>query len=702
MNILSEVAKGVRNTYTGVKDLLAGKEPVKDNKTSDTETISKWEGKVETAMMGRAGWEKQCFINIAFVLGQQWLNWNDSAKKFEEPKAPKWRVRITLNKILPRYRKALTRLSSYDPSAVATPNSNETLDIDAAQLGTKVLKGLKDKVKMNRIKHRMNQWRLLCGTSFEYAGWNSGLGSEIPNEDEEHQRLNIENQETQNEFSALTNAEEPASPEATNKLFTGDIEVEAVNPFEIYPLDYPESMETCNELAWVRYVPVDWVKRKYPDKADEIKPESDSTMGGMYMRKIESLISNIGFSANVSSREEDKVLYKRIFVRPTMDKPKGQYIVYVNGVLLENGGMPNIELGKEFEMPIWKYDDLEVPGRFWGQATIEQMIPLNKAKNKNISHIIESENLMGKPKWTAVKGTTNANAITSEPGEVIEWDATVPGAQEPKMVTPPALPAYVTLHLPAILDRAMGDVGAMHEAESGTVVPGVTSGTAIKELKKSDEDELNPLFIQDNENKKELYQALLKMVQDKYTEQRMLKVVGIDKAMEVISFMGADLRNNTDVWIETTDMWPTSRQGRQELVFDFFNKGLLGKQDNDETRKRALRMMEYGNIDDLWEASSLDCKQARFENKEMSKGNPQTVEWYDVHVAHMLEHLKPMKSPLFKQQSPLVQKLYIDHIKTHDDFISGVHPNNPNAVLGQEQPMGQEQLPMPQPTPQGV
>jgi hypothetical protein len=327
------------------------------------------------------------------------------------------------------------------------------------------------------------------------------------------------------------------------------------------------------------------------------------------------------------------------------------------------------------------------------------MIPLNKAKNKNISQIIESANMMGKPKWVAVKGTVNPNAITTEPGEVVEWDQTIPGSQPPQMVTPPSLPAYVTTHLPAILDQAMGDVGAMHEAESGTVVPGVTSGTAIKELKKSDEDELNPLFVQDNENKKELYQALLKMVQDKYTEERMLRVVGVDKAMEVISFMGADLRNNTDVWIETTDMWPTSRQGRQELVFDFFTKGLLGKQDDDETRKRALRMMEYGNIDDLWEASSLDCKQARFENKEMSKGNPQKAEWYDIHNAHMIEHLKPMKSPLFKRQTPLVQKLYQDHIKAHDDYISGVHPENPDVVLNQ--PPGGEQPPMPQPTPQG-
>lgn len=693
--ILNNAVDNLKGLYSSVKKSIWGDE------SDDTKLMAEYDSAMEDCAASRSAYEKIWFTNIAFVLGQQWVKWNNITKKFDEPKVPDWRVRLVCNKILPRYRKALNRLSTYDPTAVVTPNSNETLDTEAAQLGTKVLKGLKDKVQMVKKNHKMNQWRLMCGAAFKYYFWNPTLGSDLPNEGEQEGRINQVNEDLSRDLSALDDLTQesegeiaPVQKEQPEGLRTGDVDCEVWNAFEVYPLDNPSSLETCYKLMHCRFVPIDWLKARYPDKADLIKPEKDDTTAGMYLNKIAGIIGNQGGGIPADKLDENKVLFKRVFERPSAKYPKGRFTAYANKVMLEKGEIPNIELGKEFEIPIVKYDDLEVPGRFWGQATIEQMIPLNKEYNKSISQLVETRNLISKPKWVAVKGTVGPNSITTEPAEVIEWNASVPGAQEPHPITPPSVPQYVVA-LPDIIDKNIGDVGAMHEASLAQAPKGITSGRALRELKQSDEDELNPLFVQDAENKKTIYTALLKLVQANYTEERLIKVVGKDKITDVISFVGADLRNNTDVWVETTDIVPASRSGRQEMVMSFYDKGLLGDISKDETKKRAIRLLEWGNIDDIWEDASLDAKQARYENKELAKGNPQRVESWDVHSAHILEHERPIKSPLFKRQPANVQTITVKHLKDHQDWAMGINPENPQANINVQPP--QEQMASPSP-----
>lgn len=693
-DLVNNTVDNVKGLFYNVKGVVTGKEP------DHLKLMAEYDSAMEDAAHTRSAYEQAWFTNISFLLGKQYVKWNDNGKKFEEPKIPSWRVQLVCNKILPRYRKAWNRLSTYDPVAVVTPNSNETLDVESAQLGTKVLRGLKDKVQMTKKNSRMNQWRLVCGTAFKHWFWNPALGSPLPNEGESEGRINQVNKDLANDTSAFEDVNQPPEEQESQKksesgeeIRTGDVDCEVWNAFEVYPLDNPSDLDTCYKLMHCRYVPIEWLKSRYPAKADELQPESDSTTAGMYLNKIATIIANQNSGIPADKMDEKKILFKRVWERPSEKHPKGRFTAYANQVLLETGDTPNIELGKEFEMPVAKYDDLEVPGRFWAQATIEQMIPLNKEYNKSVSQIIESRNLMSKPKWVAVDGTVGENSITGEPGEVVKWNAAVPGAKEPHPITPPSLPQYV-LALPDLIDRNIGDVGAMHEASLAQAPAGVTSGRALRELKQSDEDELNPLFIQDTENKKTIYTAFLKMVQANYTEERMVKVVGKDKITDVISFVGADLNSNNDVWVETTDIVPASRAGRQEMVMSFFKDGLLGDTSKDETKKRAIRLLEWGNIDDIWEDASLDSKQARYENKELAKGNPQKAESWDVHGAHILEHERPIKSPLFKRQPGNIQEITIKHMKDHQDWAMGINPENPAANINVPLPEGQmEQIP---------
>ncbi|MDP2363732.1 MAG: hypothetical protein Q8M94_08180, partial [Ignavibacteria bacterium] len=45
----------------------------------------------DEGMKARRPYEKQWYINMAFVLDQQWLTWNDTKRKLEKPIVPSWR-----------------------------------------------------------------------------------------------------------------------------------------------------------------------------------------------------------------------------------------------------------------------------------------------------------------------------------------------------------------------------------------------------------------------------------------------------------------------------------------------------------------------------------------------------------------------------------------------------------------------------------
>ena len=632
--------------------------PDEKPKQSPEELISELEIQLNDAIDNRATVEKTWFLNIAAIMGKQWVTWNDYTKNYDAPKAPDYRVRMVDNQVLVTYDKRLAKITSVNPKYVVTPNSNDEKDIEASRLGTKVIKGLKNKLKFRVLKMLRSQWQLLCGTVFVYFSWDKDAGDELP--------------------------ADPFNPTAP-VLHMGEINQEVVNPFEIYCLDGSGYINQWERICWMRYVAIDKIKAMCPSKeiADQIKPETDDSKAGMYAKKIET-ISTLNVENYQKPKASDKGAFlKWVFERPSKDHPKGRFVSYCNGVLMWVLPMPNINLGKEFEMPFLEYNDLQIPNRTWGQSRIEQILPVNRELNKSRSQIIENKNKMGNPKIMIVQNSVSDTAFTDEQGEMVEVNMAIPGAQMPQALPVSPLPNYVTT-LPAELKTVIQDMTAIHDVSQAKAPPGVKSGKAIANLQGDDNSALGPLLQQASENDVILWTASLKLVGAKYTEQRLLTIAGDDNMPEVMAFSGTDLRNNTTVWVEDSDIVPESRYDRQSKIEDWYYKGLLGNQQNDETRKRALRMMEVGNTDEMWTEGTLDNIKAKAENKRMIKGEMIVPEWWENHEAELLEHIKVMKSPLFISKPPLVKSIFENHIKAHQDFLM---PSKPVLPINQKIPV---------------
>src|SRR5690606_11090908 len=98
----------------------------------------------ERAKNDRWKTERQWYLNLAFYLGKQNVLFKGGreavGKGFElyTPPAPYWRARPVVNKIKPRIRKEMSKLTSQKPNAYVVPASSDDRDMYAAQAGEQI------------------------------------------------------------------------------------------------------------------------------------------------------------------------------------------------------------------------------------------------------------------------------------------------------------------------------------------------------------------------------------------------------------------------------------------------------------------------------------------------------------------------------------------------------------------------------------
>ena len=93
----------------------------------------------ETGLELRRPFEERWIINLSFISNQQYVFYNQTAGMLQHLLKTKGRVRIVDNKILPRFRKQVSRLIRNNPRMSVVPNSTEQKDLKAAKVADKVL-----------------------------------------------------------------------------------------------------------------------------------------------------------------------------------------------------------------------------------------------------------------------------------------------------------------------------------------------------------------------------------------------------------------------------------------------------------------------------------------------------------------------------------------------------------------------------------
>lgn len=593
-------------------------------KPSDLETIRSKKANAEllqylnkcysVSRQGRMQFERQWYLNLAFYFGRQYAQWTSSAltdtlvnetafNRLYEPAVPPWRVRLICNKVRPIIRGELSKVTKENPRGFVLPASSDNDDLAAARAAESINDFLFRTVGVRRICRRAEFWNLICGNSFIKDWYDK-------------------------------NAEDASGVK-------GKICAEHSSAFHILVPDLQEE-EIENQPFAMHLMAKDpeWVHTHYG-----VEINGDSGNAGLLEQKF---LQAVGINNAVTTKKY--VTVKEIYIKSCSKFPDGCFAQWAGDQIL-------------FLSEKWPYQHKEFPfakldhipcGRFYSDSTITDLIPLQKEFNRTRSQIIEAKNRMSKPQLIAPKGSVDPRRITSEPGLIIFY---TPGFTPPQPLPLQPIPNYVVEEVNRI-QRDMDDISSQHEITKGSVPPGVTAATAISYLQEQDDSKLAPTIASLEEAVEKVGRHFLSHVQQFWTAERQVSVVGANGQFESFMFSRANIRGNTDFKVEVGSATPTSRAAKQAFIMELGDKGWVQP-------TQAMKYLDMAETAKLYEEGMRDARQAQRENLKMTLGADVPTNTFDNDLVHIMEHENECKTEAYENSQDQIKVNFQKHIGLH-------------------------------------
>jgi len=485
------------------------------------------------------------------------------------------------------------------------PNTNEQEDIEAAKVGNKTLRSFWRTNHMQSKIRELGGWIYGCGNGFLDDRWNPKKG--------------------------------PMELDPEGKMrYLGDVECGVWSPFEVAVPASGLGDTDLHSFPWMikhKFRPIEFYPKNYGKKGERVTPEDRNAYheGNAHIWNIGSGIAH----GQVPGAEEIQ-----LYIQPCADFPKGKYLVGANGVVVVDQDYPFDFYHMEH------FKDVEIPGLFYGMATTEAAIWLQKLWNRTLSDIAEFNRTMGRGKWLIPRGSNVQADPDDSHGQKLLYTPKM--GYKPEQVTLKGLPASYQQVLQTVAQGFM-EIYHQHEVSSGTNRSDIRSGEMVQLLLEQDDFGNVPTHAVFEESLEAVMCRVLERIQKGYSTERAIQVTGRSGEFEVLSFKGADLRNNTAVHVKKESSLPDSKVGRQTQVLERFKQGLYGNPQDPEVRRHVMNMLEDAVTQDIYGDIHQDEQLAQMENKRMiAQLQPLQINLYDNHAVHVAEHNRFRKTHEFQ------------------------------------------------------
>lgn len=631
--------------------------------------------------------QREWYLNLSMYYGQQYFevlsvsaNGTLTTGALGVPKAPKHRVRTTVNLIRPMVRSEMARMTSQKPSASVVPANGEDESMMAAQCGEAVWEYLQARRDFDTVMIRESFWQCITGNGFVKTWWDKNKSDR---------------------YSRDMNGNPPV----------GDVCYGVVTPFNLFVPDHLVVDIEDQPYVFEAYTyPVQKVKNMFPDIFGKKDPVPNCVGSSEIFDTKYFMVPG---SAN--DAKPDSVLFIEAWVKPGACPllPNGGMVTLAGTELvqLEQDGLPY----SHGEYPYTKFNLIET-GKFYADSTIVDAKHLQKEYNRTRSQIIESKNRMSRPQLLVAKGSLDPSKVTSEAGLIIEYNA---GFAPPTPLPLQGLPSYV-LEEQDRIKADLEDVSGQHQVSKGQAPGGgVEAATAISFLQERDDSLLYTAYQSIESGVEKIGRQSLVLYADYMDIPRIIRVTGTDGAFDSLEFKGSDITNGLDLRVEGGSALPMSKPARQAFLMDLYKMQAISSD-------QMLDMMDIGGVQKLTERLRVDMRAAQRENIRMKKltsqdaqqhadammqewqtgsdaqqdpqtgimnSTPDPATWppivpvhdYDNHQVHIDTHNNYRKGQEFDTLQQFVKDEFAKHIQLHQMALQGMQQQ---SMMGMPQPGG--------------
>jgi hypothetical protein len=628
---------------------------------------------------------RQFFLNIAMRRGLQWVQLEAGNKVIIAPPEIQERVRISINKIKGIHQTRLAKIVKDIPKLECVPGGEEEEDKELARKGTKLLGYVWQEERMVEKMIDGGGWSIDCGSGFFHVYWDPTKGPKVPVYKQWDGKEEIDPklyQVDQDGYLLDANGQK-----ITEEITVGDVGIDIVSSFDIVNDQISPTVEDSGWIAIRKGMRVKDAKFRWPEFKDDIKASKDTSDRAYLQRRLMSMVGGVSEAfAGEDVQNEDMCEVVYFYERQDLDYPKGKYLIMIGDKIVESQDLP---LDDGVTYPIIKIDDVAMSGSFWGSGTVEDVSPIQKGFNRTISQIVENANNHGNVKLKVPRGAELEEDAYDDSGtEIFYYN---PGF-EPSQLNPATMPSHV-INLLNFYDKAFEDVSGQHEVTRGQAPPGVKSGKAIIALQEQDDTRLAPTKIKVYRAFERMGVLILKFYERYQTEDRTLRLIGesINDVENVVLRKSEIQSMNKDVRVQSENIIGAHKRLMQENLMEMYEQGLLGEQADPETKKRVLKLLEFGSVAEVFETYNQDAANASRENENFCTWKPenlvreldpktkmplftQTVYDFDDHLVHLNCHNKFRKTPRYRKMT-VTQRRGIDlHCELHEQKMKGPAP----------------------------
>lgn len=566
--------------------------------------------------------EKQWELDLEFLAGNQYCEISPRGEVEEEEKYYYWQNRGAFNHIAPIIDSRVAKLTKMKPIMSVKAAGAEESDVKNAKLATALVNSSYQRLSLGDVISKTTGWSESCGTGFYFIGWNPDAGKLLGEVD-------------------------------GKKVFEGDVVVESVSPFEIYPdsLCY-ENIESCESIIRARAMKTADVERLY----------------GITVAGEDVKVFGVDKAATGKSIVHDSVLVLEKYERPTADFPDGRLIVACEKTILYMGELPYVN-GVEGRrgFPFVKQNSIDKAGCFFGMSMVERLIPVQKAYNAVKNRKQEFLNRLTMGVVAVEDGSVDTDELAEEglsPGKIIVYRQ---GANPPALMGTGTMPTDLNREEDRLLNEFILLSGVSEFSRSTDVAAG-TSGVALQLLIEQEDARLNAVTENVRSAIRETAKQMIRLFKQFATSTRLLRTAGEQGKVELYYFNSSDLGSD-DVVFDTENELSYTPAQKKSAVYELIDAGLLtddtGKL-SERTKAKLLEILGFGSIDNTLDIESLHINKADEENLSGFK-KPIGVDEYDDHELHIAEHTRFLLSAESEgvRRNPETKKNALEHLRAH-------------------------------------
>lgn len=605
------------------------------------------------ARQGRSGLEYRVREAMHFLIGEQWVRFSPHSNRFERHAVEDWVPTPVDNVLIEFYDYLVDLFTSGNTHPDVRPATRDQDDVEAAKAARRALISEFDRMNTEgRLLPGAAGWLALSGNAILSSAWDSHKGDLV-------RRPQMETVSQQQKYDQVacpscgwTERKEAAQTDRCPECQTELVYQEALE-YDIYGTPLMESVtkrkmrdgayvydefrvgnldeRVCNLLNWYPMPSRDWrdvqqhgwvvetdpvdvdrIKDLFGSKAKDVMAEALNTedFGSSPVTQFGSGI----FSGN-QDQDSDKALLKIFRHAPSKKFKEGILTISVANKLLYKGKLDSCD-GK---LPYTLIKYREVPGMFWGEGPIPDLIPQQKRLNAIDSAIVQNRKQNVSPQWLIPEGS-GISKVTGRSGAVYRWSPQASGGFKPERMPGMPLPTQVMDERSKVVASMNQQVGLPEIMRGNLPVgsSGLETGAAVEFLFERAYKRFGQAVRNWRIGLSEHYHRNLRIMAKYWDEERMVKVIGENQELQSYYYSKADMASADDMTVSSTVGLEESQVGRTEKILQAVKMGLLGDIRNPAVRGKILEDMKLDGFDSEY---VLDAKKARRVLRDLREGN---------------------------------------------------------------------------------